>query len=338
MGRAIAAALAVAVAASLETVDPRTRRRCREVFGTWDAWRGDRAASARVRSVEEVVSGRAEHAPLLAPYGRLVRTAAGVAPPLWIEVPKAGSLSMKTYMASAFDRREASVAAVRANASAAGATFVVVRDPWARLKSAFGTIVDRLESRRGVALVNATAPGDLVCALCDLVDVLTHARDIAHTNRTRLFDEGGVTHHAFSQMWFLNAWDRPIDNVLRLEAYAADVEALRARLPPDALPPGAMAAADVGRNQNLGGFDRRPLDETGALPATCADRVWAHLHQDYECLAYDVPDALRAARDRAERDPWRATFSSARRRRVEATDRAKSKGTAPAPAPPGGLA
>mgnify|MGYP004099783401 CR=1 FL=1 len=41
-----------------------------------------------------------------------------------------------------------------------------------------------------------------------------------------LFDEGGVTHHAFSQMWFLNAWERPIDNVLRLEAYAADVEAL----------------------------------------------------------------------------------------------------------------
>ena len=72
--------------------------------------------------------------------------------------------------------------------------------------------------------------------------------------------------------------------------------ALRAMVPPGALPDTPLP--DAPRNAHEGGMDRRPLDDAALFSTTCLDRVYAHLHHDYTCLGYPVPEQLAPARRR----------------------------------------
>jgi hypothetical protein len=266
--------------------DPRLSEACRRFHG---AWASPPAADIIVRTVEDAVanrsapSGRRLREPFGTcdmPYGRLAQGGN-----FYLEVPKTGSTTMKARFKDGASATDDLPPGFPTNETK---SFVLVREPLARMLSGYGTLVKRLKSR----LVRRNWPAFMfetneTLRFKGFVDMLTSHKDEVLASKANNVD--CVWQHVMSQMWFLNNYPAEITFVARMEQLEPELAAISSHLNVSF---GTKGNSNVNEGE-LDGLDVQHLSRT--VPHAVA-KLLAHLSQDYQCLQYPVPSIPALAR------------------------------------------
>ena len=266
-------ALAAAAAAASRSKDPRNREAC-AIYGARGAY--------SVVTTEDRIAGRGPGAPrpaydctLKAPYGRFADAAGGGPPIFFLEIPKAGSTTVKAWLRqeSATNKRNARFDVRK--------SFTVVREPLARFLSGYGTVRHRGAHHWPF---NTTLPES--DKFERFVDLLSAEGDGLALHRPK---ERCLWYHAFSQLFFFEFLPgKKVDDVLHLETLETDLARMLAATPLAADNRTLAPALPPRMNAREGNFD------TSTLRASSPDgirKALRYLQQDYACLGYAEPRA-----------------------------------------------
>ena len=267
-------ALVACVGGEARFKDPRDRPECRDVYGA----RGLHS----VTTVEDVISGRGpeDARPLYecrikSPYGRFVDALDGGPPVFFLEIPKTGSTTIKSWLHAEYaeNKRNARFDVRQ--------SFTVVREPLARFLSGYGTVRHRGERYWPF---NETRFSEAE-KFERFVVMLSAEGDRLATQRPK---DRCLWYHAFSQMWYFEFLpQRKVNYVLRLETLEADLEHMLRAMPLVAKNATLLPELPPRKNTREGNFDSTEL--RAASPGGIR-KAMAYLKQDYACLGYPPAD------------------------------------------------
>ena len=280
---------AVGVALAGQADDPRGDQACLAVHGA--------RLPFGVRTVEDVIArrGRARpafHCSLQAPFGRFVNVIGSSQPWFYLEIPKAGSTSMKRWIGQ-FTNQLNKPRTLKQKLPIRQ-SFTVVREPLNRFLSAYGTVRHRAKPKYPFNNTRLSESERFE----RFVDLLAAKGDHLAMEHT---DEGCIWYHPFSQLWFFELLDQPVTRILRLEKIETDLAEflnethLAGTNPSGAKRRGAKSSVPLTlqgylsvpkKNAMEGGFDPRTLRMSSPMGIRKALR---YLAQDYACLGYPIP-------------------------------------------------
>ena len=266
--------------------DPRSLPQCREVFGAWSNY--------SVRTVEDVLASRrspdSRHWLMGNPYGVLIDNVTSYdegrnIPLIYVEIPKAGSSTMKATLGSCKHRFQLVNKVFRMTSdivSRGAIAFAIVREPLERFLSGYATIRHRIGDGKPFAETMSELQ-----RFQTFVDLLTSMGEGVLKLPLPIGPSGQeiyrhVWFHTFSQMWFLEQFPHEVRHILHLETIEADIAALgrRVQLP--------VCKHFMSANAREGGS----MVNRSMLRAEAPDaisKVVDYFRQDYACLGYEPP-------------------------------------------------